>query len=142
MQNGRGQYKDIDPNAILKAIIAFMKSIFPVLICVSLIMTGCTTPKKIVAKRYQNDTKPRELTTIFQNELSSLVYAIGEDENCTYTDKYLLVKIPPKNNWNIMGEESERDCSKKEDALTQKEYAQWKIDQKSNQRIWRPGMLK
>jgi hypothetical protein len=111
-----------------------------IFIILTIVFTACSQPQNIVAKRYDQEKEDREIKTIFQNELSSLVYAIGEDENCTYVDKYLFVKMPPENDWKIMREEGSKDCDKQEDAETKNKYEQWKADQAHNLKYWRPGM--
>lgn len=111
-----------------------------IFIILAIVFTACSQPQSIVAKRYDEEKKDREIKTIFENELSSLVYAVGEDENCTYIDKYLFVKMPPDNDWKIIKEEGVKDCDKQEALKTKSKYKQWREDQAHNAKYWRPGM--
>jgi len=117
-----------------------MTNINPFLfLAVTFLLAGCTSPKEIVSKRYQDDENHRTFKTVFQSDHAALVLAIGEDENCTYTDKHVLINVPPENEWIVQDGEYVQDCTKKETEQRRLEYVQWKHDQEQNRRLWHPG---
>lgn len=103
-----------------------------------MLFVGCTSPKAVVAKQYE-DQWDRNISTLFENDHTALVVVKAEDENCTYMDQYVVLKVPPTNEWQIRDSEHRQDCDKKMTAQIAAEYRQWRADQKHNKQTWYPG---
>lgn len=108
------------------------------LVSLVVFVAGCTTPKSVVLKRY-DDERDRNVSTLFENEHTALVIARAEDENCTYVDQYVVLNVPPSNEWVIRDSEHLQDCDKKMEAKMAAEYKKWRADRLHNEQVWHPG---
>lgn len=113
-----------------------MKKIFPLLL--PLLFIACASPQAVVEQRYDT-LGDRSFQTLFENEHAALVVAKGEDENCTYSDLYVVLNVPPENRWQIRDTEYRKSCDKRQNARIEKEYRMWKADRAHNAEVWHPG---